>query len=211
MRFKYYLRGFGTGVLLATILLIIAINIKDNMPADNSKGQEETGSSNIMKATSQEEKEQNLNSDSNLNDSQDNTAAISETEGSGGDSSQNLATAETTVAESNTTEVESPENNVPSEAQSEAVQPETTQEPPEQPMIEPSGVGGQNTEIEVTISPGMSSEDAARVLAELGIVDDEAAFDNYMENNGYASRLRIGVYQIAKGAPYEEVARAITR
>ena len=35
-------------------------------------------------------------------------------------------------------------------------------------------------------------------------------FNMYLYNNGYESKLRVGTYEIPKGASYEEITRIIT-
>ena len=60
------------------------------------------------------------------------------------------------------------------------------------------------------ISSGMISNTAAGILEELGVVESGYDFNMYLYNNGYESKLRVGTYEIPKGASYEEITRIIT-
>ena len=57
---------------------------------------------------------------------------------------------------------------------------------------------------------GESSNSVSRVLAELGLVADAAAFDNYLCTNGYSKRIHTGNYAITVGTGEEEIAKIIT-
>ena len=61
------------------------------------------------------------------------------------------------------------------------------------------------------ISSGMISNTVANILEELGVVDSGYEFNMYLHNNGYSSKLRVGTFEITKGASYEDIARTITR
>ena len=63
----------------------------------------------------------------------------------------------------------------------------------------------------VTISAGMWSEDIAQKFASLGIVDNAKAFDDYLCDYGYASKIKIGEYRIPKNAGYNQIAEIITK
>ena len=41
-------------------------------------------------------------------------------------------------------------------------------------------------------------------------MESEYDFNMYLYNNGYESKLRVGTYEIPKGASYEEITRIIT-
>lgn len=61
------------------------------------------------------------------------------------------------------------------------------------------------------ISKGASSPGVAGLLKKSGLVDDAAAFDDYLCRNGYDKRIQNGVFKIPAGAGYEEIAKIITR
>ena len=65
--------------------------------------------------------------------------------------------------------------------------------------------------ISVTITVGMYSEEIAEKFKALGLVEDAKAFDDFLCDNNYASLIREGIYKIAKGSSYEEIAKIITK
>lgn len=64
--------------------------------------------------------------------------------------------------------------------------------------------------ITFTIVRGMSSGQIAEVIQQKGLINDAVEFDNYIKQNGKASVLRVGTYNLSKEATYEDILRAIT-
>lgn len=58
---------------------------------------------------------------------------------------------------------------------------------------------------------GQSSYGVAKALAEAGLIEDAAAFDQYLESNGYSKRINSGTYEIPADSTEEEIAKIITR
>ncbi len=65
--------------------------------------------------------------------------------------------------------------------------------------------------ITFTVRGGLLSSSVAREMKEQGVIDDNDAFDEYIEENGYGKEIRAGTYKIPKNASYEEIAKIITR
>ena len=65
----------------------------------------------------------------------------------------------------------------------------------------------------VVVLPGeiLSSETATRKLEEEGVIDSSVDFDKFLEENGYAKKIRSGKYKIPKNAKYDEIAKIITK
>lgn len=63
----------------------------------------------------------------------------------------------------------------------------------------------------VVIKEGMHSEDVAKLMYDAGIVEDAKDFDLYLKRNGYATRIKYGVFAFKKGTPYEDIAERITQ
>ncbi len=57
---------------------------------------------------------------------------------------------------------------------------------------------------------GEGSHSVSRVMAELGLVADAKAFDNYLCYNGYSKVIHTGSYAIVLGTSEEELAKIIT-
>ncbi len=76
------------------------------------------------------------------------------------------------------------------------------------PKAKPSG--GKNSGVQkITIRSGAYSSTVASQLQEAGVIKNAKEFDRYLVNNGYGDRIRVGVYNIPKGAGYSEIARLI--
>lgn len=62
----------------------------------------------------------------------------------------------------------------------------------------------------ITVVSGDGSYKVAQKLAEAGIVNSAASFDDYLCENGYDKRLRTGTFQIPLDAGDEQIARIVT-
>lgn len=72
--------------------------------------------------------------------------------------------------------------------------------------------GESSTEtVTVEVEPGVTSYRICIMLEEEGLVEDAAAFDTYLCDNGYSRKIKFGTYQIPAGASEEEIAKIITR
>lgn len=69
----------------------------------------------------------------------------------------------------------------------------------------------KNKEKTFVVESGLVSSSVAKELKKAGIVDDAAAFDEYIVKKGYGKMLRSGKYKIPAGADYETIAKIITR
>ncbi|MDE6128237.1 MAG: hypothetical protein K2G16_03490, partial [Lachnospiraceae bacterium] len=65
--------------------------------------------------------------------------------------------------------------------------------------------------VTIVISSGQSSGAVSRTLADAGLVEDAKEYDKYLCANGYDKKIRVGSYEIPKGASEEEIALIITR
>lgn len=65
------------------------------------------------------------------------------------------------------------------------------------------------TIVTFTIVSGMNSWNVATLLQDQGVVN-ASEFDQYLEQNGYSSRIVTGEYSVAVGTDYETIARMIT-
>ena len=73
-----------------------------------------------------------------------------------------------------------------------------------------SGSSTGSGSIVVTIPDGLYSEDIASLLENAGVVDNAAAFNDYLVNSGMDRYITVGARLIPRGASYEDVARIIT-
>ena len=57
----------------------------------------------------------------------------------------------------------------------------------------------------------MYSENVSQKLYEFGVVDNAAAFNSYLVQNGYAGKIKTGTYTLRTGMSYAEVAAVIAK
>ncbi|MGP1434011.1 MAG: hypothetical protein ACTTKP_06995 [Catonella sp.] len=85
-------------------------------------------------------------------------------------------------------------------------EPTKPMERPKKP--EPQVVGGK---VNFSITAGMSSEKVAASLKAMGLVDNTAEFNKYLVNNGFASKLKVGTFELQTGWSYNEIASQFTK
>ena len=101
-----------------------------------------------------------------------------------------------------------------------SLQPETPEAPEETPVApeetpvspedgNPDTPAGET--VTLVIGRGESSTTVSKNLKKAGIVEDAAAFDRFLCNNGYDKKIITGTYEIPYGASEEEIAKIITR
>lgn len=203
MKFKYYLRGFGTGVLFATIICMIGMAIHNNL-ASNQKIHT-SSSGNVIKTESKD----NKNTKDNKATDENNKGSETEDEQNKTETTQNITTTqnetttniETTAQNETTTKIESSDVTTEGVAGGENMPQDTTD----------GNMNDSGDTVTLVIESGMISNEVARLLEEYGVVESGYDFNMYMYNNGYESRLRVGTYEIRKGASYSEIVTAITR
>lgn len=204
MRLKYYLRGFGTGVLVATIILMIAFEIHDNSKA--SKGEEAVTTEDVLKND-----ESNTTSDDTTSPTMEHSieGASEDTSDTTDNESQVTTQENTTVQESTTGQEHTTVQESTTAQEHTTVQESTTSQGDNGTQtgnaIEPNG-----QTVTLIITSGMISNKAADILEELGAVSDGEDLNWYLHNNGYSNKLRVGEFQIPVGASYEEIAKIIT-
>ncbi|MEG1459574.1 MAG: hypothetical protein RSJ40_09730, partial [Acetivibrio sp.] len=64
--------------------------------------------------------------------------------------------------------------------------------------------------VTVHIKKGMWSESVSNAMKDAGLVKNAESFNEFLTDNGYASFISVGSYQIKEGSTYEEIARKIT-
>lgn len=63
---------------------------------------------------------------------------------------------------------------------------------------------------ELQIQAGDWSADVSRKLEDMDVISDAKAFDAYMDKHGYSSKIKAGNYSITKGADFDQIAKEIT-
>ena len=191
MKLKYYLRGLGIGIIVTTLVLMVAFSGKKEKLSDQEimqraeqlgmvmadEGQTETGTEENTGTEAQPETEQDV---------------------------QNTEAGTEENADENTENASVPETEPQTEAAAEPAAPEdTTGNVVGEVKQETSG------EVAFTVKSGESSDTVAFNLYKAGLVDDATAFNRYMISKGYDSRLRTGDFKIRSGASYDEILKVL--
>lgn len=197
MKLKYYLRGLGIGILVTTVILSLAGVGRKNMTDEE-----------VVKRA----KELGMVESTLLSDLPDQTKT-DEVRPTEPEISLQPETSEPEELASTPETPEAPEETpvAPEET------PEASKETPEAPEETPVSPEDGNPDIPagetvtLVIGRGESSTTVSKNLKKAGIVEDAAAFDRFLCNNGYDKKIITGTYEIPYGASEEEIAKIITR
>lgn len=181
MKFRYYIRGFGAGLIVAAIILTIAGMVERNndMLNDNSNNNTETQSAGSVIAFTSEAS----------------TEGSTQMQQTDSETSSETAAQETTAAET---------------IQETTVAPTQTNPPTEKSTVKIT-TGDGSGEVEIVFKGVYTAVQAADVLYDAGIIDNKTEFYTYMYTTGYDRKMRDGVYTLKPGDSYETIARIITQ
>ena len=203
MKLKYYLRGLGIGILVTTVILSLAGVGRKNMTDEEVvKRAKELGmvESTLLSDLPDQTKTDEVRPTEPEISLQPET---SEPE-AGPESEESASTPETPEAPEETPVAPEETPEAPKET---PVAPEETPVSPEDGN--PDIPAGET--VTLVIGRGESSTTVSKNLKKAGIVEDAAAFDRFLCNNGYDKKIITGTYEIPYGASEEEIAKIITR
>ncbi len=196
MKLKYYLRGLGIGILVTTVILSLAGVGRKNMTDEEVvKRAKELGmvESTLLSDLPDQTKTDEVRPTEPEISLQPET---SEPE-AGPEPEESASTPETPVAPEET-----------------PVDPEETPVAPKETPVSPEDGNPDipaGETVTLVIGRGESSTTVSKNLKKAGIVEDAAAFDRFLCNNGYDKKIITGTYEIPYGASEEEIAKIITR
>ena len=200
MKLKYYLRGFGIGILVSTIILMISFfrhprELSDKEIISRAQelgmvmGENKTGDS-IPRATENEDAtEQRVQSS-------EESQAQPKAEGGDGDNTQlpeNEKQDENDITSTEKTEE-------PKTAGTESQTPTETEENDAEVRV-----------TEFTVADGESAFSVARRLGDEGLVDNWYAFITYLKEMDYVKYILPGTVQIPEGADYVKIGEILTQ
>lgn len=215
MKLKYYLRGLGIGILVTTVILSLAGVGRKNMTDEEVvKRAKELGmvESTLLSDLPDQTKTDEVRPTEPGISLQPET---SEPEESASTPETPEAPEETTITQETPAAPE--ETTTTQETPTAPEETTTTQETPTAPEETPVSPEDGNPDIPtgetvtLVIGRGESSTTVSKNLKKAGIVEDAAAFDRFLCNNGYDKKIITGTYEIPYGASEEEIAKIITR
>lgn len=178
MKFKYYLRGIGIGIIFASVIFFAAYRENSSHVLTDDEIRTRAKELGMVEADAPISDLLNKTDDKNLSTESDEKTT-----------KQDLNEKKTTKEQ--TTEKDKTEENSTEE--------KTTEKN-----------DSDNKTIEITIKKGSSSYPVCQKLQELGLIDDAAKFDDYLIENGYANRIRVGTHKLKKGMDYHTIAELIS-
>ena len=201
MRLKYYLRGLGTGILFATIILMISYSYKMSDKQIKEKAlklgmvyPEKTTVTEEIKTTDSESE----NTTTGEEDSQTETTK-EETTTSKVEETTTSKVEETTTKEETTKEETTKEQ---------TTQESTTKEPQTEETTTKNNASVKTYVL--TVTARTSSKQVAMALESAGIISNYKEFDDYLCDNGYASNIQNGKFTITSDMSYKQIAETIT-
>ena len=215
MKLKYYLRGLGIGILITTVILSLAgIGRKNMTDEEVVKRAKELGmvESTLLSDLPDQTKAEEV-SPTEPETSEPETSLQPETSEpeAGPEPEEPDSTPETSAAPEETPMTPEETPAAPDET---SVAPKETPVAPEETPVSPED-GNPDTPagetVTLVIGRGESSTTVSKNLKKAGIVEDAAAFDRFLCNNGYDKKIITGTYEIPYGASEEEIAKIITR
>lgn len=191
MRFKYYLRGCGLGILLATIVLAIGFHRNSSAEMTDAEIRQRASELGMIDDPDSvwEEATQLL----------ENTEIAKET-----NTTENFGTDTEQPEISDNTEPEETED-VKKDNKKENNKKEDTSKGD----TETEGDTNPKT-VTLKVTRGMVCRDIAEQLYELNMVDDAEAFRLYMRDEGYDNLIQTGTFTFTVGMEYQEIAEILT-
>ena len=192
MKFKYYLRGCGLGILVASIVLMVSFHSQNKTMDDTAVVERASELGMIMpeteivstEADSQlpESGTQSTDTDfsSNKNQKQNTKDSQNKTDGSSQkDEKDTQMTSDDKTGSGNNKDTESKKKEDKKE---------------------------ESEEITVEIKKGEVCRQLAEELEQIGLVEDAETFRKHMQQLGYDDRIKVGTYTLKRGMTEKEIA-----
>ena len=226
MNVKSYLKGIGVGMIVASLILIIAGNMNKVSDEEVIARAKELGyvqsttvtqpevadntSSNTEqnKIEDSEKVELTENNDANIDNQ---TVDVSTTDNANAEDKATDANADSSTIESSNADnaIETVNSDNASEKANVTNNDATVSDNTDK-TVETDKPSTTSTEtIKVEIRSGMSSESAALAVKNAGLVESDTEFNKYLCSEGYDKRLRVGSFDIPNDADFETIAKSL--
>ena len=182
VRFKYYLRGCGLGILVASLVFIVSLHAHGGAMSDEKAMQRASELGMIMPDDTQTQEAETQTTElpvkeTNLPDTQRTTQAVTQ------------KVPQNDTQKQTERDTSSEQNDTPKESEKKAEEKKKTQD-------------SQKKEEE---------KKKAQDLQEKGLVKDAEDFRKYMQDHNYARYIRVGTFTLEKGMNYSEIAKVLTK
>ena len=199
MKFKYYLRGCGIGILCTAIILMISFRSDEGQMTD----------SQVMERTS----ELGMIAPGEIVPETENSQAAELTDTEKIVKKSETGKTKDTESVSETGEKNTEELEVVPDFDTEEKEKDTESKDKKnnkKDKVSDSKKDQKDEKIVLEVKRGDVCRIIAENLATLGMVEDAENFRKYMQKNGYDHQINVGTFELKKGMSYEEIAKTIT-
>ena len=212
MKAKYYLRGMGLGIIVTSLIFMIAnLFYKPSLSADEIILE----ARRLGMVTAEEAGEKKAGEDPKKEDDSgaDSTTGAAATSEKPDDGKVNAATGENAKAVTGGNTDAATEGNAAARTGSSSSTENDARTGSGATVTRSYRSGDQVSGdlVNIAIVSGETAGILARDLADHDLVDSAETFQNYLGQHGYAQYLQPGTYEIKKGSSFEEIAKIVTQ
>lgn len=192
MKFKYYLRGCGLGILVASIVLMVSFHSQNKTMDDTAVMERASELGMIMPETEIVSTEADSQLPESGTQSTDTDFSSNKNQKQNTKDSQNKTDGSSQKEEKDTQMASDDKTGSGNNKDTESKKKEDEKE--------------ESEEITVEIKKGEVCRQLAEELEQIGLVEDAETFRKYMQQIGYDDRIKVGTYTLKRGMTEKEIA-----
>lgn len=192
MKFKYYLRGCGLGILVASIVLMVSFHSQNKTMDDTAVMERASELGMIMPETEIVSTEADSQLPESGTQSTDTDFSSNKNQKQNTKDSQNKTDGSSQKEEKDTQMASDDKTGSGNNKDTESKKKEDKKEESEEIMVE--------------IKKGEVCRQLAEELEQIGLVEDAETFRKYMQQLGYDDRIKVGTYTLKRGMTEKEIA-----
>ena len=192
MKFKYYLRGCGLGILVASIVLMVSFHSQNKTMDDTAVMERASELGMIMPETEIVSTEADSQLPESGTQSTDTDFSSNKNQKQNTKDSQNKTDGSSQKDEKDTQMASDDKTGSGNNKDTESKKKEDKKE--------------ESEEITVEIKKGEVCRQLAEEMEQIGLVEDAETFRKYMQQLGYDDRIKVGTYTLKRGMTEKEIA-----
>lgn len=192
MKFKYYLRGCGLGILVASIVLMVSFHSQNKTMDDTAVMERASELGMIMPETEIVSTEADSQLPESGTQSTDTDFSSNKNQKQNTKDSQNKTDGSSQKDEKDTQMASDDKTGSGNNKDTESKKKEDKKE--------------ESEKITVEIKKGEVCRQLAEELEQIGLVEDAETFRKYMQQLGYDDRIKVGTYTLKRGMTEKEIA-----
>lgn len=192
MKFKYYLRGCGLGILVASVVLMVSFHSQNKTMDDTAVMERASELGMIMPETEIVSTEADSQLPESGTQSTDTDFSSNKNQKQNTKDSQNKTDGSSQKEEKDTQMASDDKTGSGNNKDTESKKKEDKKE--------------ESEEITVEIKKGEVCRQLAEELEQIGLVEDAETFRKYMQQIGYDDRIKVGTYTLKRGMTEKEIA-----